>query len=48
MGKVAYITRCILMDNLHIPSSGLTTTSNDLVNPSYIGYYVDISNKILP
>ena len=25
MGKVAYINRCILMDNLHIPSSGLTT-----------------------
>jgi hypothetical protein len=25
MGKVAYITRCILMDNLHIPSSGSTT-----------------------
>jgi hypothetical protein len=24
MGKVAYITRCILMDNLHIPSSGST------------------------
>jgi hypothetical protein len=24
MGKVAYITRCILMDNLPIPSSGST------------------------
>jgi hypothetical protein len=25
MGKVAYLNRCILMDNLHIPSSGSTT-----------------------
>jgi hypothetical protein len=27
MGKVAYINRCILMDNLHIPSSGSTMST---------------------
>jgi hypothetical protein len=32
MGKVAYITRCILMDNLHIPSSGSTTVGVELVS----------------
>jgi hypothetical protein len=29
MGKVAYLNRCILMDNLHIPSSGSTTRALD-------------------
>ena len=31
MGKVAYINRCILMDNLHIPSSGLTMPPEGIV-----------------
>jgi hypothetical protein len=35
MGKVAYINRCILMDNLHIPSSGSTTPlqQNQCIHP---------------